>query len=527
MAKVLWVQNLWIEFYGIMTISALLKERGHQSEILFGSVEEIIKTVHSYKPDCIAFSCMTVQWKWAKGIISALKQSGITTPIVVGGIHTTMYPEDAISHPDVDVICLNEGEYPMLEFVQALDDGQDYSTIENLWVRQNGRVIKNPTRPKLVAEKLNALPFADRSLYKKYDHFKNYPFEIFVGSRGCPFKCSFCEVPDINAMYGGKSVYYRDPVEFVDEIEEVKKSGLLDGKLVMFTDSTFNSHRKWFLKFLEEYRRRISTPFSCNLRIDLVDEEQVKALAESGCDNIRFGVESGDPDLRNRILDKHCTDEQIYNVSRLLKKYKIPFITFNLFAIPEETYEQAWKTIRMNQRIKPAGVQSMIFTLFPGIRATENAIEAGLIDRDDLDLLDKYPYNLHLSLLAKNLDRSPDAMRICNLQKFSILAIRLPILEPIIRLLVKLPHQNIFSTIFSVTQAWEYRKWSSKTTFLRLLYEGILNYQALVEAHADEKSFLRKISLLLEGKVKNKIKISENKEIGVLEGNRERMLVEQ
>ena len=92
---------------------------------------------------------------------------------------------------------------------------------------------------------------------------------------------------------------------------------------------------------------------------------------------------------------------------------------------------------------------------------------------------------------------------------------------------MKLPHQNIFSTIFSVTQAWEYRKWSSKTTFLRLLYEGILNYQALVEAHADEKSFLRKISLILEGKVKNKIKTSENKEIGVLEGNRERMLVEQ
>jgi len=506
MAKVLWVQNLWVELYGVMTISALLRDHGHQSEICFGSEEEIVESIHRHKPDCIAFSCMTVQWQWAKEVTTAIKRSGIETPIVMGGIHATMYPEDAISHPDVDIICLNEGEYPMLELVQALGSGRGYSTIENLWVRQNGKVIRNPARPKLTAPELNALPFADRALYKKYDHFKNYPFEIFVGSRGCPFKCSFCEVPGINAMYGGKSVYYRDPVEFVDEIETVKERGLLDGKLVMFTDSTFNSHRKWFLQFLEEYRRRISIPFSCNLRVDLVDETQVKALAESGCDNVRFGIESGDYGIRNRILDKHCTDEQIYNVARLLKKYNVPFITFNLFACPEETYEQAWKTIRINQRIKPVGVQCMIFMLFPGIRATESAIEKGLICKEDLDLLNQPPYNLHLSLLTRCPERSPDAARICNLQKFSILAIRLPILESIIRLLVKLPHQNLFSSIFSVSQAWEYRKWSSRTTFRRLLYEGLLNYQALVEAHGGEGSILRKISLVLQKRVKKKIR---------------------
>jgi len=250
-------------------------------------------------------------------------------------------------------------------------------------------------------------------------------------------------------------------------------------------------------------------------------------LKESGCDNVRFGVEVGDSDIRNRILDKHCTDEQMYKTADLLHKYKIPFLTFNLFAAPEETYEQAWKTVRMNQKIKPAGMASFVFILFPGVRATEYSLEKGLITEKDLDLLDKHPYNIHLSLLAAHPELSPDAIKICNLQKFSILVTRLPFLEPIVRLLVKLPPQHIFSTIYSVSQAWEYRNWSTKTSFLRLLYEGILNYQALVEAHGSEGSLLRKISLFLEKRTKKKVKAIETDTVpSVLESSRERMLVE-
>ncbi len=529
MAKVLWVQNLWIEFYGVMSISALLKKNGHESDIVFDNKEEVVDYIRRSRPDAIAFSCMSVQWKWAKEMSSYIKQQGIDTPIVVGGIHATMYPEDAISHPAMDVVCLNEGEHPMLEFMNALEEGRDYSTIQNLWVRKNSEVVKNATRAKLLAQELDALPLADRELYKKYEHFRKYPFEIFVGSRGCPFRCSFCEVPTINKMYGGKSVYYRDPVKFVDEIEDLKNRGLLAGKLVMFTDSTFNSHKKWFLKFLEEYRRRINLPFSCNLRVDLVDETQVRALAESGCDNVRFGVEAGDFDIRDRILDKHLTDEQIYKTADLLHKYKIPFVTFNLFACPDETYEQAWKTIRVNQRIRPASLGVYVFILFPGIRATEYAIEKGLLQRDDLDLLDEHPYNIHLSLLAAHPDKNRDAVKISNLHKFAILVIRMPFLEPLVRLLVKLPPLNVFSTIYAVSQAWEWRKWSTKTTFRRLLYEGILNYQALVETHGEKKSILRRISLALNSRVKKKRGNNSGtaRDIGILESFPERRLAEK
>jgi hypothetical protein len=159
---------------------------------------------------------------------------------------------------------------------------------------------------------------------------------------------------------------------------------------------------------------------------------------------------------------------------------------------------------------------------------TRYAIEKGLINKEDLDLLDQHPYNIHLSLLAAHPERSPDIMRICNLQKLAILAIRLPFLEPVIRVLDKLPFQYAYSAMYSVCQAWEFRKWSSKTTFWRLIYEGILNYQAIIENHGDKGSILRKISLLFSGRAKNKIQVTDaNIKPSSLEASRERMLVEQ
>lgn len=525
MAKVLWLQNLWIEFSGIMFISSLLKEKGHQSDILFDTKEGIVEAIRRENPDCIAFSCMTVQWKWAQEISSYIKSQGIRTPIIAGGIHTTMYPDVAISHPAIDAICLNEGELPMLDFMNALDKGQDFSTVQNLWVRrEDGEIVKNSMRPKLPPEVLDSMPFADRDLYKKYDYFRNYSMEIFVGSRGCPFTCTFCEVPFINDKYGGKRVHYRDPVKFVDEIEACKNRGLLDRKLVMFTDSTFNSNKKWFMRFLDEYKRRIDVPFSANLRVDLVDEDQVKAMKEAGCDNVRFGVESGDVEIRNRILEKHCTDEQIYKCADLLHKYKIPFVTFNLFGCPDETLEQAWKTIAMNRRVRPAAMGAYVFVLFPQIAATNYAIKAGLIEESDLAKLDQHPYNLHLSILRP--EKQPDIIRICNLQKFAILVTRLPWLEPVVRQLIKLEPADWMGTFYSLSQVWEWRRWSTKSNVRRLLYEGILNYQALVQTTSKEKSVIRSISMFLYNKWKKK-KMADQKQpapLTEIEGFRERAL---
>ena len=166
-----------------------------------------------------------------------------------------MTPDLTIKHEGIDIVCVGEGENAFLELCNAIDNKIDYSTIKNLWVKKENNINKNAIRPKLTSDELTELPFPDRNLYTKYKYFQKYPFITFVGSRGCPFKCSFCEVPSIATLYTAqKSTIYQNVDAFIDEIDDVKKKGLLKGKLVMFTDSTFNSHKNNSKNCLINYR---------------------------------------------------------------------------------------------------------------------------------------------------------------------------------------------------------------------------------------------------------------------------------
>ena len=506
MAKVLFLQDVWLEYYGLMQLSALLKKNGHTTDILFASEENTLEAIKRSNPDLIAYSLMSIQWNWLKSMSTFLKKNGVKTPQLVGGIHPTMYPDTTINHDAVDIVCKGEGDYAMLDLCNAIDQKADYSSIKNLWVKNRNEIKKNNVRPKLSSAELTALPFADRDLYAKYSYFKDYPFVIFVGSRGCPFKCSFCEVPSIATLYTAqKSTIYQNVDAFIDEIDDVKKKGLLTGKLVMFTDSTFNSHKKWFLEFCQKYKERINLPWSCNLRAEIVNEEQVKALKMANCANVRFGVESGDESIRVNILKKTVSDQQIYDCANLLRKYKIPFQTFNMFAHPTETYEQAWKTIKLNQKIKPTSVEMSCLLLFGSVGVTDIALSKGLIEKKDLDLIETPPYNMHLSLLSLYPERNKDVVKICNLQKFAILVLRLPFTEPLVRLLVKLPYNRFFGWFYLACQAYEYRKWSTMASLKRMFFDGLLNYQALFGENQTKNGIFVRLSRLLVKKHRSNI----------------------
>ena len=114
------------------------------------------------------------------------------------------------------------------------------------------------------------------------------------------------------------------------------------------------------------------------------------------------------------------------------------------------------------------------------------------------------PYNYHLSLLSLHPEKNKDIVKICNLQKFSILLIRMPFLEPLVRLLVKLPHNSIYSFVYMICQAWEWRKWSTKSSLRRMFFEGLLNYNAMYVRNEKEDGVFVKISRLLVKRVRHK-----------------------
>lgn len=469
MVKVLFLQNVWYEFLGVMQLSAVLKNNGHKCDVILGSGKEIIKALKRQKPDLIALSVMNIQRKWAFELAKLIKTSGIKTPILAGGADPTLNPE-MINYGDIDIICRGEGEEALLELANKLEEKKDITKIKNLWVKKNGKVHKNEVRP--LIENLDALPFPDRNLYNKYDFFRKKEATVFLAWRGCPYNCSFCFNHSFSKMYHkkGRFLRVRSPENIIQEIKEVNKNEKI--KTVFFIDSTFNLNNDWIIKFLKEYKKEINIPFTFNVRADLISEEVIKNIAETElCANIRFAIETGNEKLRKDVLNKPITNKKIIETARLFNKYKLKVVVFNMFGLPGETLNDALETIKITSFVNPFVSSNLIFMPYPNLDITNFALNKGYVNEKDFEKLSLGKYKIYRSILKQK-----EIRQVSNLHKFSVIAIKFPFLLPIIKKIINLPENKIFDHVYSFSQASEWKKWEN-VSFWRFAQEIIKNYQ--------------------------------------------------
>jgi len=441
MARVLFLQNIPFEYMGPMYLSALLKKCGHHCHLLILSEHKTyLNDIIEYNPDLIAFSTMTGPHRWVLKTAGAIKKK-INKPIILGGPHPTFFPE-VIHEPWVDMICLGEGEFALLELADRLDKGQDISSIRNLWVKKDGRIYKNNLRH--LIENLDEIPFPDRTLYDDCKILRSVPAMKFLTGRGCPYHCAFCFNHKYNELYRGlgRMVRKRPVDSLIQEIKETARRYQL--RLVRFPDDTFTGNRAWLIKFLEKYKEQINLPYTGLARANELDESVVKVLKATGCLNIYFGVETGNEHLRNKILRKNLTNKQIIDAAKLLKKYNLKFGTYNMFGLPHEDLELAFETIRLNRSIQPDYTINNVFQPYPRTEIAAYAASQGLLD-PEAEYLETM--NRGSILQLKEIDK------LINLCRFAYLAIRYPFITPIITILIKLPPNKLFKMIFDVSSA--------------------------------------------------------------------------
>jgi anaerobic magnesium-protoporphyrin IX monomethyl ester cyclase len=142
-----------------------------------------------------------------------------------------------------------------------------------------------------------------------------------------------------------------------------------------FLDETFTLNKGWIKDFCKGYREQVSVPYIIMSRIDLLDEPTVAMLAESGLKLFFFGIESGDEEYRTKYLRRRMTDETIISGARLLKKYGIMIVTFNIFGMPLETKKTVGKTWEINERIEPDAALPFIYQPLPGTELANLARE--------------------------------------------------------------------------------------------------------------------------------------------------------
>ena len=356
------------------------------------------------------------------------------------GPHPTFSP-DIIQHPAIDVICRGEGEYAMLDIANTVDNSRELTSIPNLWAKVDKEIYKNEPRP--LIEYLDTLPLPDREMYYKYPFFRQKKHKNFIAGRGCPFRCSFCSNNGFRSLYNGRGTYVRlrSPENLVEEIAKVKKDYGL--KTVFFDDDTFATSKEWLIQFAELYRKSVGVPFCCGINVKLLDKDRVNLLKQAGCIRVSFGIESGRKSLRETVLNKNITDEEIIRSAYFLKKYGIKFMTFNMIGIPGENVEDAFSTIKLNIKIRADYPRCSVLTPYPG---------TGITDSVSADKIKEF--SQHGMLLIN----TPYKKELKNVHYFFQTAVLFPSTFFFIKQLIKIPPNLLFKIWWAIIYSfvWNY-----------------------------------------------------------------------
>ena len=447
MTKIAFLQSEYEDKLGVLYLIAYLKVKGHLAE-MFIEKSKWLDDVKEFQPNILGFSCLTGGHLWVESYVEKIKkEKRWDIPIIIGGSHATFFPQ-MIENPYIDFICRGEGEYALKELLDKIEKGEDLTSIQNIWAKRNGLIIKNEVRP-LITD-LDMLPIPDRSHYNKYPLLKRNPHKRMIASRGCPFNCTYCYNSAFKALYKnkGKIVRRRSVENVIQEILLLKQQG--GWKTLEFVDDAFLVHKEWFLRFTEKYQKKVNLPYTCFAIAKNIDQEVAEALKRSNCKCVEFGIEAGSEKIRKEIYKKRVSNSDIVRGAELLHQQGIKFLTFNMVGAPFETIEEMGETIRLNQQIKTDYPWCSIMQPYPGTEIFNYCLEKGLVDNKTE--IDSFTY------FEKSILNQEGKHTIENVQKLFFLFSKWPFLNKFYKILVKLPFNNLYTLIFYICYTYSVKK---------------------------------------------------------------------
>jgi anaerobic magnesium-protoporphyrin IX monomethyl ester cyclase len=379
-------------YHGLGYLSSVLKRAGHQTALIYldhePTEDAFMAQLAAIEPQLVAFSCTTHQHPYAERCAGWIKHSRSGMVTLVGGAHATLVPDQLLASSHFDLVCVGEGEYPVLDLAMAMQAGEDFASIPNLWLRRNGEAIRNPLRP-LIAD-LDGIPFADRELFDFEQILAaNDGWVDLMAGRGCPYSCTYCSNPGLRERFKGlgKYVRFRSVDNVLAEIRSLAKRYAV--KTLNFQDDVFTLDRNWVLQFAQKYGEEFAVPFWINSRVERInDEEMVTALARAGCRGVRIGLESGNEELRASVLKRRMSNDEIRQAFALARKYGLDVYTCNMLGIPGETAEMIEETIALNRELQPAGMQFSVFYPYPMTELHDLCVREGYLEQGEK--LDSY-----------------------------------------------------------------------------------------------------------------------------------------
>lgn len=385
-----------IENLGIGYCMSMLKAHGHEIDLIFdpglddnlfikfphlawvNRHEKLLERAVGFKPDLVAMGCPTNLYPFASKMAEKLRQRLPGVPVLMGGHHAQAVPEYVLQNPNIDMVCTGEGEIAILELVRRMAAGEDYTDVPTLWVKKDGLVHKNPIGP--LQNELAEFPFPEKQLWYEYGCFKDN-LEIFTG-RGCPFKCTFCNIHYQREIFRGKGDFLRK--RSLDNVMAELHANLrkYDVKYVSVHDDNFTTNPKYVEEFCERYRKEINLPWYCFGYPTTIRPKLVKAMKAANCHTIFMGIDSGDPDIRRNIMERPMTDELVKRAAQTVLDHGIGLQASCIYGNPGEEPEQMFKTLAMIDEIQPTQASAYVFYPFPKTKMYDSAVEMGYLDEE-------------------------------------------------------------------------------------------------------------------------------------------------
>lgn len=361
---------------GVSYIASSLEKAGHEVDIIDAialdlSKEDVRQRIREFNPAIVGITAMTPTFRGAQEAAQIAKEEGAIT--VIGGVHMSLFAKETLSYKYFDFGILGEGEETMVELCDAIKNNQQLDRIEGIAYKEDGNVHVNS--PRIVSD-LNTLPIPAYHLLptEKYSSIVGlHPVSTMMGSRGCPYHCSFCyKTPS------DKKHRRRDPVLIVDEIEFLIKS--YNVKEIMFYDDLM------IPSFAEELckeilKRKIEIQWQSPQRIDLVNPELLKLMSKAGCHMLRYGVEQGDPDMMKSV-EKRVNIDQVKKVFRWTREAGINTFAYFIIGYANENEQTMTKTIELSKELDPKYVMFTKAVPLPETKLMEIAVKQGIISKD-------------------------------------------------------------------------------------------------------------------------------------------------
>jgi radical SAM superfamily enzyme YgiQ (UPF0313 family) len=308
-----------------------------------------------------------------------IRQVAPRAKIILGGPHVHLFPDETIALDEVDFLLQGEGEIAFKDFLEKVETPALWPSVSGLvYLDAVGKVVNNgiaPSTDDLDSLGVPARHLLDTSMYTSLLGRDDIITTMFT-SRGCPFRCTFCDRPFSPVLSGFR---WRSPGHIADEIEQCIGLGINEAFIY---DDTFTVRKDRVHELCDELiRRKLKFRWDVRAHVNTVTPDLLKHMAEAGCDRIHYGVESGNDRMMKEIR-KNTNVEKVKKAVQFTKDVGMEVLTYFIIGQQTETAADIEDTMRLARELDPNYVHFTIFCPYPGTEIYMKGLESGIIKED-------------------------------------------------------------------------------------------------------------------------------------------------